>query len=92
MLARTCYKTVLSRLAMFPAVVLLGPRQVGKKWAIAIKSGSTPKPTRGFYHALDDVAPDKTFVVYACDERYPLSEGIDALGLSEVMGLIGEQN
>ena len=30
MLARTCYKTVLSRLAMFPAVLLLGPRQVGK--------------------------------------------------------------
>ena len=30
MLARTCYQTVLSRLAMFPAVVLLGPRQVGK--------------------------------------------------------------
>ena len=29
-MARTCYKTVLSRLAMFPAVVLLGPRQVGK--------------------------------------------------------------
>ena len=29
MLVRTCYKTVLSRLAMFPAV-LLGPRQVGK--------------------------------------------------------------
>lgn len=30
MLARTGYKTVLSRLAMFPAVVLPGPRQVGK--------------------------------------------------------------
>ena len=29
MLARTCYKTVLSRLAMFPTV-LLRPRQVGK--------------------------------------------------------------
>ena len=30
MLARTCYKTVLSRLVMFPEVVVLGPRQVGK--------------------------------------------------------------
>lgn len=30
MLTRTCYKTVLSRLAMFPTVALLGPRQVGK--------------------------------------------------------------
>ena len=29
MLARTCYKTVLSRLAMFPAV-LLRPLQVGR--------------------------------------------------------------
>lgn len=65
---------------------------LSEKWAIEIKSSSTPKPTRGFYHALEDVAPDKTFVVYAGDERYPLSEGIDALGLSEVMGLIGERN
>lgn len=65
---------------------------LSEKWAIAIKSSSTPKPSRGFYYALEDVAPDKTFVVYAGDERYPLSEGIDALGLSEVMGLIGERN
>ena len=65
---------------------------LSEKWAIEIKSSSTPKPTRGFYHALEDVAPDKTFVVYAGDERYPLSEGIDALGLSDVMGLIGERN
>ena len=65
---------------------------LSEKWAIEIKSSSTPKPTRGFYHALEDVAPDKTFVVYAGDERYPLSEGIDALGLSEVMRLIGERN
>ena len=65
---------------------------LSEKLAIAIKSSSTPKPSRGFYYALEDVAPDKTFVVYAGDERYPLSEGIDALGLSEVMGLIGERN
>lgn len=30
MIDRECYKTVLDRLAQFPAVVLLGPRQVGK--------------------------------------------------------------
>ena len=65
---------------------------LSERWAIEIKSRSTPKPTRGFYSALEDVAPDKTFVVYAGDERYPLSEGVDALGLSEVMGLIGERN
>ena len=53
----------------------------------AVGEVAEPKPTRGFYHALGDVAPDKTFVVYAGDERYLLSEGIDALGLSEAYGL-----
>ncbi len=42
---------------------------LSKKWAIEIKSGSTPKPAKGFYNAIEDVEPDKSFVVYAGDER-----------------------
>ncbi len=30
MIRRLCHQTVLERLALFPAVALLGPRQVGK--------------------------------------------------------------
>ena len=61
---------------------------LSERWAIEIKSSSMPRLTRGFYHAVEDVAPDRTFVVYAGDEGYPLSEGVDAVGLGEIMGLI----
>ena len=57
---------------------------LSEKWAIAIKSGSTPKPTKGFYNAIADIRPDKAFVVYAGEERYPLSAGVDAIGLTQL--------
>ena len=57
---------------------------LSEKWAIEIKSGSTPKPTKGFYNAIADIRPDKAFVVYADEERYPLSAGVDAIGLTQL--------
>ena len=64
---------------------------LSERWAIEIKSSSMPRLTRGFYHAVEDVAPDRAFVVYAGDERYPLSDGVDAVGPAELMGLIGSR-
>ena len=54
-------------------------------WAIEIKRSLQPKPQRGFYHALEDVEPKKSFVVYAGEESYPLSSGVDAISLYELM-------
>ncbi|GJL56063.1 MAG: ATPase [Nitrospirales bacterium] len=53
-------------------------------WAIEIKSGLGAKPTKGFYHAIEDIRPTRSFVVYAGTERYPLSENIEALSLYEL--------
>ena len=53
----------------------------GERWAIEIKSGSAPKPQKGFYHALDDVEPNKSFVVYTGEDRYPLTENTEVIGL-----------
>ncbi len=61
---------------------------LSEKWAIEIKGGSSPKPTRGFYNALTDIEPDMAFVVYAGEERYPLADGVDAIGLSQLAQLI----
>ena len=61
---------------------------LSERWAIEIKSSSMPRLTRGFYNAVEDVEPDRAFVVYAGDEGYPLSEGVDAVGLGGIMGLI----
>ncbi len=135
MIERSLHQFVLDRLALFPAVALLGPRQVGKttlarliaddrdsvyldlgnprerrkladidqyldahehrlvvlefpglteKWAIEIKSGFAPSLTKGFYNALQDLAPQRSFVVYAGDERYPLAKGVEAIGATEL--------
>lgn len=56
----------------------------GNVWAVEVKSGLAPQPTRGFYNAHDDVNPDKCFVVYAGRERYPLTADIDVISLPEL--------
>ncbi|MDP3705995.1 MAG: ATP-binding protein [Legionellaceae bacterium] len=50
-------------------------------WIIEIKRGLTAKPTRGFYEAIKDLAPQKTFVVYSGDDCYPLNSEVQAIGL-----------
>lgn len=53
----------------------------GRVWTIEVKRGVAPKLERGFHHAIADLAPDKSFVVYNGQERFPLSEHTDAIGL-----------
>ena len=53
-------------------------------WAIEIKHSLAPRPARGFYNALEDVRPEKAFVVYAGTERYPLSKEVEVIGVREM--------
>lgn len=62
-----------------------------EKWAIEIKRGLSAKPKKGFYNAVEDIQPDKTFVVYAGDERYPVSEGVEAISVTEMAQLLLEK-
>ena len=57
-------------------------------WAIEIKRALSAKPKKGFYHACEDIQPHKSFVVYAGDERYPISEGVEAISLSEMCQIL----
>ena len=50
-------------------------------WAIEIKRSLAPRVSKGFRIALEDVRPDKTFLVYGGDERYPLGGGVEVIGL-----------
>ncbi|MFM7318511.1 MAG: ATP-binding protein [Isosphaeraceae bacterium] len=54
-------------------------------WAIEIKSGLTPRPGRGFHHAIADLQPARSFVVYSGNDRYPLGPGIEAISPLELM-------
>jgi len=53
----------------------------GERWAIEIKHGLSPTLDRGFYHARQDIRPDRSFIVYAGQERYPKSEDVEVIGL-----------
>lgn len=57
----------------------------GKLWAIEIKRTSTPKLTRGFHSACEDLQPDRAFFVYGGQERYRLAEGVEAIALPDLM-------
>lgn len=50
-------------------------------WAIKIKRSLAAKITRGFHNAREDIQPDRSFVVYAGDDRYPLAKDIEAISL-----------
>ena len=53
-------------------------------WAIEIKHSLSPRPTRGFHQAIEDVKPERTFVVYAGTERYPMSREVEVIGVREM--------
>lgn len=59
-----------------------------EKWAIEVKFSLTPQLSKGFYSAIDDVNPDKTFVVYPGNERYPLAQGIEVISVKEIANLL----
>ena len=56
----------------------------GKIWAIEIKHGLTPGLSKGFHHALADIQPAKSFVVYGGTERYPLTQDVEAISLLDM--------
>ncbi len=53
-------------------------------WAIEIKHGLSPRLSKGFYQACDDINPHKSFVVYSGAESYPLKGGVMAMGLIDI--------
>lgn len=59
-----------------------------RPWAVEVKSGLAPRLGRGFHNARDDLQPERTFVVCAGNERYPLTESTEVIGLPEMVRLL----
>ena len=53
----------------------------GTRWAIEIKRSLSARVGRGFHLACADVEPARAFVVHAGDDRYPVSEGVEGIGV-----------
>ena len=61
-------------------VIELGTRKVG----VEIKFSSAPKPTKGFWQALQDLQIDRAYVVAPVPRRYPLAEGVEVVPVGAV--------
>jgi uncharacterized protein len=53
----------------------------GREWAIEVKRSAAPKLERGMRSALEDLKPERSFVVYPGNECYRLAAGTEAIGL-----------
>jgi predicted AAA+ superfamily ATPase len=62
----------------------------GERWAIEIKRGLTAKPEKGFHIACEDLQPARRFVVYAGEMRFPVSAGLEAIGVRELAETLAE--
>lgn len=55
--------------------------------AVETKFSLDPQPTKGFWSALDDLQPARSFVVYPGTEFYPLGKNVRALPAAQVARL-----
>ena len=53
----------------------------GERWAIEIKRSLSARVGRGFHIACEDTRPARAFVVHAGDDRYPVSENLEAISV-----------
>ncbi len=53
--------------------------------AFEFKSSTVPKVTKGFWNALDDISPDKAFVVAPVKEPYPIKGGVLVSPLEKII-------
>ena len=66
----------------------------GFQWPIAIeiKRSLTPSLGKGFHNAISDIEPERAFVVHAGEERYPVGESTEVIGLREMALLLSQPN
>ena len=53
-------------------------------WAIEIKRSLSPKVSRGFHSACEDIKPTRRFVVHAGDERFPVTHNLEAVSVRQL--------
>jgi len=69
------------RTAIGAEIDLLVQQGDGTLWAIEVKRSLAGHVERGFHTARGDVRPARAFVVHAGEDRFPLTEGVEALSL-----------
>ena len=63
-----------------------------ERWAIEIKRSAAPKIKSGFHKACDDIKATQKFLIYSGSDRFPMSEGVEAIGIVEFLDLLNRAN
>jgi len=63
----------------------------GRRYAVEIKRSSAPSAGRGLRNGCADIGAAEAIVVYPGEERFPLGDGIEAVGVREAMVWIRER-
>ena len=58
---------------------------INNLWAIEIKRSTTPKPSKGFYNACNDLNPTQKFIVYSGSETFSIKNDITIISLNDIM-------
>jgi len=64
----------------------------GSLWAIEVKRSHAPKAERGFYAACEDLRPTRRFVVFPGEDRWPLRDGVEVIGLAALLAEVASAN
>ncbi|HUG43239.1 MAG TPA: ATP-binding protein [Acidobacteriota bacterium] len=59
-------------------------------WAVDIKRGLSATPSKGFHNAGEDLKPQRSFIVYSGEERYPIAKDVEAIGVRDMASLLAE--
>ncbi len=57
----------------------------GKTFAIECKSSQSPKPSKGFYTATEDINPDHSYIVAPVKEGWQANRTTDVMNLNEII-------
>jgi len=63
----------------------------GETWVVEVKRGLSPKLSPGFYNAVEDIQPHKSFVVYGGDDRFLVNPGVEMISLPKLLDELLEQ-
>ena len=60
-------------------------------WAVEVKRSLGSALGKGFRNALEDIKPERSFVVTAGSDRYSVAKEVEAIGLREMASVLREQ-
>ena len=57
-------------------------------WVFEVKHGIIGKPNKGFYYAVEDINPEKSFVVHKGKDSFPIDQQTEALSMFDACKML----